>query len=163
MESTAFFDQKVVLTPKDMNKINEVSMNGLLMEKAKEILEERCNASGFVLPGTLKLLSRSMGYFEPARFTGDAVYYLKLEGRVLYPVEGIHIDGKVVRKNKMGIYIFHRNAIHVQVVRDLHIGNENFEKIEIGDTVRVELKKSRFQNNDKFILSSGILVEPEKN
>lgn len=158
MESVAFFDQKIALTPKDLNRISQVQFDDLLLEKAKESLEEHCTSNGFVLPGTLKLLSRSVGYFEPARFTGDAIYYLKLEGHVLYPTEGTKLRGKVIRKNKMGIYVVHRDAIRIQVVRDLHIGNEDFENIDIGDTVEVEIKKSRFQVNDPFILSSGVFI-----
>jgi ribA/ribD-fused uncharacterized protein len=48
------------------------------------------------------------------------------------------------------------DAIKCILPRDLHIGDEAFSKIEIGDTVHVEIKKSRFQVNDKFILSVGI-------
>ena len=113
---------------------------------------------GFVLPGTLKMISRSMGYFEPARFTGDAIYYVKAEGRVLYPADGVRVIGEVIRKNKMGLYVIHRDAIRVQVARDLHIGNEEFEDVQIGDSVEIELKKSKFQVNDPFILASGVFI-----
>jgi ribosomal protein L12E/L44/L45/RPP1/RPP2 len=41
------------------------------------------------------------------------------------------------------------------IPRDLHIGNEDFDAIQIGDVVRVEIKKSRFQVNDTHILSIG--------
>lgn len=40
--------------------------------------------------------------------------------------------------------------------RDLHIGDEAFSKVEIGDQVHVEIKRSRFQVNDNFILSVGV-------
>ena len=59
----------------------------------------------------------------------------------------------------MGIYITYKDAIRVIVPRDLNIGNEAFDKTEIGDTIRVEIKKSRFQVNDESILSVGTFVE----
>jgi hypothetical protein len=45
--------------------------------------------------------------------------------------------------------------VHVMVVRDLHIGNKEFDSVELGDRIRVEIKKSRFQINDPHILSIG--------
>ena len=53
----------------------------------------------------------------------------------------------------------YKNAIRVIVPRDLHIGNELFENVTIGDIIRVEIKKSRFQINDESILSVGIFLE----
>lgn len=158
MESTAFFEQKVAITPKDFNYVSSKGIDGILLEKVKEKLEEKCSINGFVLPGSLKMLSRSMGQFEPARFTGDAVYYVKVEGRVLYPADGIRVSGEVIRKNKMGLYVIHRDAIRIQVARDLHIGNEEFEDVQVGDVIEVDVKKSKFQVNDPFILASGVFI-----
>jgi len=158
MESTAFFETKIGLTPTDLNKLKDVPIESILLTKSKDLMENKCSEHGFVLPGSLKLLSRSMGYFEAARFTGDAVYYLKLEGKVVYPADGVRVEGEVIRKNKMGLYVQYKNAIRVQVPRDLHIGNEEFDSVEIGDNILVELKRSKFQINDPYILASGIFV-----
>ena len=49
-------------------------------------------------------------------------------------------------------------AIRVIVPRDLHIGDEAFEQVEIGETVKVQIKKSRFQINDPYILSVGMFL-----
>lgn len=162
MEATAFFEKKISLNAKDLNKIGKsATINTLVLEKIREKLEDKCSEHGFVLPGTLELLSRSMGYFEPARFTGDAIYYVKAQGQVLYPADGVRVVGEVIRKNKMGLYVVYRNALRIQVPRDLHLTDEladMFEDIAIGDTVEVELKKSLFQINDPFILTNGIFI-----
>jgi hypothetical protein len=159
MESTAFFETKIGLTPSDFNKLKDVAIESILLTKSKDLMENKCSEHGFVLPGSLKLISRSMGYFEAARFTGDAVYYLKLEGKVVYPADGVRVEGEVIRKNKMGLYVQYKNAVRVQVPRDLHIGNEEFDSIEIGDNVLVELKRSKFQIHDPYILASGIFIK----
>lgn len=158
MESTAFFEKKINLTPGEFNEVKTNSIDSLLEKKAKELVENKCSEQGFVLPGTIKLLSRSMGYFEAARFTGDAVYYVKLEGKVIYPADGVRVIGEVIRKNKMGLYVDYRKAIRIQVPRDLHIGSEEYEEVEIGDTVEVELKRSKFQINDPYILASAMFI-----
>ena len=86
MESTAFFEKKINIIPSEFNEIKKETIDSLLEKKAKEVVENKCSEHGFVLPGTIKVLSRSMGYFEAARFTGDAVYYVKLQGSVIYPL-----------------------------------------------------------------------------
>ena len=163
MESTAFFEKKISITPSDFNKINAAgSIDVLLLEKAKEMVESKCSEQGFVLPGSVKLISRSMGYFESARFTGDAVYYAKLEGRVVYPVDGTKVIGKVTRKNKMGLYVNYNDAIHIQVPRDLHLGNQEYDQVEVGDEIQVELKRSKFAINDPYVLASGLYLGTEQ-
>jgi hypothetical protein len=158
MESTAFFEKKINLTPGDFNEVKKQSIDSILETKAKQVIENKCSEQGFVLSGSIKLLSRSMGYFESARFTGDAVYYLKLEGKVIYPADGVRVIGEVIRKNKMGLYVNYRDAIRVQVPRDLHIGSEEYEDVEVGDSVEVELKRSKFQINDPYILASAMFI-----
>jgi len=158
MESTAFFEKKINLTPREFNEIKSQTVQELLTKKAVQMMEEKCSEHGFVLPGTIKMLSHSMGHFEAARFTGDAIYYVKLEGRVIYPADGVRVTGEVIRKNKMGLYINHRNAIRIQVPRDLHIGNQEYDGVQIGDQVEVELKRSKFAIQDAYILASGMFL-----
>lgn len=103
MEATAFFEKKVSLNAKDLNRVGRTAkMDDLIMGKLRELIEDKCSEHGFVLPGTLGLVSRSMGYFEPGRFTGDAVYYVKASGQVLYPADGVRIVGEVLRKEQDG-------------------------------------------------------------
>lgn len=157
MEQTVIFEEKIALTPIELRK-QITSFDEILIEKLKKSLEGRCSRHGFVIPGSLELLSRSMGVLEKGRFTADILFYLKAQGKVYNPPEGFEVEGEVIRKNKMGLYLIVADAIRVMVPRDLHIGSEDFESIEMGDRIRVLLKKSRFQVNDSHILSIGQLV-----
>jgi DNA-directed RNA polymerase subunit E'/Rpb7 len=163
MKYTALFEEQIDLTAKDMCQEIE-SIDTLLAEKLQQKLEGKCSRHGFVVSGTLKVLSRSMGAMERGRFTGSILYYIQAEAEVLNPPEGAYLEGLVIRKNRMGMYVSYtvnngeNEAIRVIVPRDLHIGDENFEKVEIGETVKVEIKKSRFQINDPYILSVGMFV-----
>lgn len=162
MEATAFFEKKISLNAKDLNKVGRsAKMDDLIMDKLRELVEDKCSEHGFVLPGTLSLVSRSMGYFEPGRFTGDSVYYVKASGQVLYSADGVRIVGEVLRKNKMGLYATYRNALHIQLPRELHMEEgmaDLFDSVKIGDTIEIELKKSLFQINDPFILTNGLFI-----
>jgi DNA-directed RNA polymerase subunit E'/Rpb7 len=154
MEHTAVFEEQVTLTPKDM-RIKIDSVEDLVRDKLKARLEGRCSRHGFVLPDSIKVLTRSMGSLEKGRFTGSIIFHVQAEGQVLNPPEGVVVTGEVIRKNKMGMYVSYMDAIRVIIPRDLHIGDEAFEAVEIGEKVEVEIKKSRFQVNDPYILSVG--------
>jgi DNA-directed RNA polymerase subunit E'/Rpb7 len=158
MEDSVVFEEQVSLHPSDFQK-EITSINDILLNKLKEKLENKCSRNGFLLQNTLKILSRSMGKASSGRFIGDYVFYVQLQGNVLNPPDGIVIDAEVVSKNKMGIYCNYKNAIRVIIPRDLHIGNENFDSVQVGEKVKVQIKKSRFQVNDDTILSVGYFME----
>jgi len=107
----------------------------------------------------LKLLSRSMGKSSSGRFVGDYIFYVQFQGNVINPPDGIVVEGEVISKNKMGVYCNYKNAIRIIIPRDLHIGNEQFDSILVGDSIKVEIKKTRFQVNDDNILSVGVFIE----
>jgi DNA-directed RNA polymerase subunit E'/Rpb7 len=155
MQYTAVFEEQIPLSPKDMRGQID-SFDSILGVKLQSRLENRCSRHGFVLPGTVRIMSRSMGSLEKGRFTGNVLFSLQAEGMVLNPPDGTVLEGEVIRKNKMGIYVSYKDAIRVIVPRDLHIGNEEFEGLQLGQTVQVEIKKSRFQINDPYILSVGL-------
>jgi len=160
MRTRAIFERKVGLFPKDLNTVTNAGViDTLLLNKVKESMEGRCSQHGWVIPGTLKILSWSMCQNESGRFTGAMVSWIQAEGDVYYPSDKMEIIGEVLKKNKMGLFVLFENAIQVMVPRDLHLGNEDYEAVEIGNYVRLELKKSRFQVNDKYILSVGEFKE----
>lgn len=157
METIALFEEKIPITPRDLSR-GSVNIDNILSEKLSQKLESRCSLHGFVIPGTIKLLSRSMGYIEKGRNTGDVVYHIQAEGNVIYPPDGTILQGTILRKNKMGIFVNYRDAIHIILPRDLHIGNEEFDSLQPDEVVKVEIKKSRFQVNDEYILSVGVYL-----
>lgn len=159
MEQTVLFEEKIYLLPKDMNRVAKQSIDEIILEYLRIKLGNQCSQHGFVNPESLKVLSRSMGMIENGRFTGNIVYHVQAEGSVFNPANGTRITGTILKKNKMGIYIVYQDAIRILIPRDLHLGNEEFESLETGDTIEVEIRKSRFQIHDKFILSVGVFVK----
>ena len=173
IESIATFEEKIAVTPRDLAN-HKINIHAVLLAKLAEKMEGKCSLHGWVLPDSLKILSRSMGYLESGRFTGDLVFHVQSQAKVLNPPSGSRMICEVVGNNMMGMYVSYRvpmkefdkktkkvltsyvDAVKVILPRDLHIGDEEFAKVEIGERVNVEIKKSRFQVNDKFILSVGV-------
>ena len=158
MEYTAVFEEAVSLTPKDLRSSIK-SLDTVLEGKLRSRLEGKCSRHGFVVQDSLRLLSRSMGTIDKGRFTGNILFHIQAEGKVLNPSDKTIIDGEVIRKNKMGLYLNYKDAIRVIVPRDANIGREDFENVEMGETITVEIKKSRFQVNDPYILSVGLFIK----
>lgn len=154
MEQVAVFEEKVAVYPGDL-RADITSFDDILLGKLKAQLEGKCSKHGYVIPKTLTILSRSLGYAEKGRFTSDFLYYIKAQGKVYNPPDGTVVEGEVSRKSKAGLYVIVEGAVHIMIVRDLHIGNEEFDSIVIGDMIRIEIKRSRFQINDPHILSIG--------
>jgi len=155
MESETFFQEKVYLTPEDLGGEIE-SIDDILLGKLKERLEEKCSSHGYVLPGTLEILTRSTGMVDFGRFSGDWSFLVKAKGKVYNPSEGEVIEIEILKSNKMGIYAIYENALRIMVPRDLHLGNEEFDSLRVGEHIRVEIQKSRFQLRDPFIVSVAL-------
>jgi len=158
MEQTVLFEQKVYLSPKDINRVAKESIDSILLNHLRSKLENKCSQHGFVIAGSLEIVSRSMGQLENGTYTGNIVYHVQTQGRVYNPANGTRITGTVLRRNKMGLYVIYKDAIRILVPRDLHIGNQAFEAIEPDQSITIEIRKSRFQIHDPFILSIGVYV-----
>lgn len=153
-------DERVCLVPSELD-LGANSTDGireLLESKLREKHEGRCNANGYVRPGSIKILGRSMGAAENGRFTGNMIFDCKISCEVLYPVAGAEMDVRVIKVNKMGAYAVYEEAVRVLLPRDLHIGNVEFDGIREGQTIRVVLDRSRFQTMDPYIMAVGRLV-----
>lgn len=158
LKQTVLFEEKVYVTPKDMNTLLKKNIDTILLNHLRDKLENRCSQHGFVIPGKLQILSRSMGILENGKFTGNVVYYVQVQGEVYNPANGTRIVAKILKRNKMGIYCIYNNAIRILIPRDLHLGNDDFDSLQLDESIEIEIKKSRFQIQDQFILSVGVFI-----
>ena len=159
MYNSVYLDERVALTPVEISAIASVeSVQEMLTKKLQAKHEGKCNANGYVKPGSLTILGRSMGVAENGRFTGNLLYDCKVKCDVFYPIGGAEIEAVVIKVNKMGAYVHYDEAIRILLPRDLHVGNVEFDGIEEGKPVRVRLDRSRFQANDPYIMGVGVLL-----
>lgn len=159
MFHTIYLDERVALTPSELNIIRSSDgIKEIILTKLREKHAGKCNANGYVRPGSIELLGRSMGVAENGRFTGNLLYDCKIKCEVLYPTAGTVIEGMVLKVNKMGAYVVFEEAIRVLLPRDLHIGDTRFDELKEGENIQVRIERSRFQTNDQFIMAVGKLI-----
>jgi hypothetical protein len=163
MYQTMYLDERVALTPNELNIIRHPDeIKSVIETKLKEMHEGKCNANGYIRPGSMKLIGRSMGVAENGKFTGNMVFDCKYSCEILYPTADMELDVMVVKVNKMGAYTVFEEAIRILLPRDLHLGNEAFDALEESKTIRIRLIRSRFQSKDTFIMAVGKLAEEKK-
>ena len=154
-----YLDERVTLSATEMNLIvSQESIKDIIETKLREMHEGKCNSNGFVRPGSLKLLARSMGVAENGRFTGNILYDSKISCQVLFPTVESELNVSIIKVNRMGAYAVFDEAIRILLPRDLHIGSTEFDALKEGDTVKVVMDRSRFQAKDAFIMAVGHLV-----
>jgi hypothetical protein len=160
MYQTVYLDERVALTPNEMNIVRHPDeIKSVIETKLKELHEGKCNANGYIRPGSIKLIGRSMGVAENGKFTGNIVFDCKFSCEILYPTADMELDVMIVKVNKMGAYTVFEEAIRILLPRDLPLGNEAFDNLQESNTVRIRLIRSRFQSKDTFIMAVGKLLD----
>ena len=153
-------DKRVSLSPNEYREAVE-DLDSFLTAKLRKTIEGRCSQHGWIRPGSVTILARSMGQAEHGRFTGDFIYYCKVRCLCLTPHANQIMDGQVFKANKMGAYVLVisdgrvQDAMRILVPRDLHMGQAEFDELSAGMTIRVRVLRSRFQAGDEFIQAVG--------
>ncbi len=155
-----YLDRRIPVAPTELRDA-AANIDEFLVKKIRKELEGVCCTHGYVRPGSTQILARSMGQAEHGRFTGDFLYHCKVKVACLLPHANQLVDARVLKVNKLGAYALIvdqgrvREAMRILVPRDLHLGNEEFDQLQVGQGIRVKILRSRFQNNDAFIQAVG--------
>jgi DNA-directed RNA polymerase subunit E'/Rpb7 len=155
-----FIDQRVALKPSEFREAI-ADLDSYLLASMRKGVEGFCNTQGYVRPGSMQILARSMGQAEHCRFTGDYIFYCKVRMECLMPFDGMIVEAQVLKANKLGAYVLvtegkkRLEAMRILLPRDLHMGDAAFDGLKVGDNVRVKIMQTRFQVNAAFISGVG--------
>jgi DNA-directed RNA polymerase subunit E'/Rpb7 len=156
----SYIDQRVTLKPSELRDAAG-DIDKFLTEKLRKRLEGICCTHGYVQPGSTEILARSMGQAEHGRFTADFVYNCKVKISCFLPFADQVITARIQKMNRLGAYALVYEAgrvleaMRVLIPRDLHLGNAEFDGLQVGQGIKVRLLQSRFQVNDTFIQAVG--------
>lgn len=157
-----FLDDRMAVSPSELNQLKTAEdFQELLLTKLRERMEGKCNSNGYVKPGSIEILDRTIGECENGRFTGNLLYDCKIKCDVLYPTADSVVDAYVIKVTKMGAWAVLEEAMRILLPRDLHLGSKEFDGIKEGEKVKVNIQRSRFQTNDPYIMAVGKLVVEE--
>ena len=151
----------LTITPGEIHN----SITKVLLKKLKEETEGRCMNQGYIINGSVKIVSRSLGKVQSSHFNGNVLYHVSYVADIINPLEGQVIEGQVINVNKMGILA---NAgegspppLNILLAKQHHIDNETFENLQVGNTIKVKVLGKRFDSGEKQISIIGILEESD--
>lgn len=143
------------------SKFLQRNMEASILAQLKMSYEGMCSAEGYIERNSITLLDYSLGRTNYIR--GGVDYDVRFQADVCLPHPGQRFKAVVKVRSKVGIHA-ETPPIKVLIPRDLHMGNEDFNKAEIESEIEFEVVGSQFKQKDVEIIIVGKLLslkEPE--
>ena len=150
--------KKIIVDSKYLNE----NIDTYIEEYLKSKVDGLCIDEGYIKPDTVKILKKSVGMLLGSRFTGDITYEIAYTADICNPVVGNIIECKVRFVNKLGI-LANNGPIKVIIGKQFHTNDDDINKINENDIIKVEVIAKKFSLNDKEIKIVGKLWNENEN
>lgn len=146
-------DEFIYLKPIHLNN----KIDDIIERKLKEKVEGYCIKPGFVMQGSIKILSRSLGLMNNANFNGITTYKVRYSAEVCNPAVGQIIECIVggIDKSQIICYIDtpNKSPVEIYLFKHHHVGNIDFSLLKEGDIVNVKIAGSKYKYRDLQIIA----------
>jgi DNA-directed RNA polymerase subunit E'/Rpb7 len=143
------------------SKFLQRNMEASILAQLKMNYEGHCSAEGYIERNSITLQDYSLGRTNYIK--GGVDYDVKFQADVCLPHPGQRFKAVIKVRSKVGIHA-ETPPIKVLIPRDLHMGNEDFNKADIDTEIEFEVIGSQFKQKDADIIIVGKLLslkEPE--
>lgn len=137
------------------SKFLQKNIQASLLAQLKLDIEGKCSPEGFVQPNSVTIVNYSLGRTNYIK--GGVDYDVKLQADICMPHTGQKFRAPVTIRSKVGIHA-DTPPIKILIPRDLHIGNEEFDNVKVGEEIEFEVIGSQFKQQDKDIVVVGRLL-----
>lgn len=154
-----------LLTRKIVLPINVIGKNldEVIEQYIHNNFEGKCVVEGYVKPGSTKIIRYSSGVIERGN---NIVFEVVFECDTCFPVEGMTIPCLVKNVVKAGVRAESAtdvpSPVIVFVARDHHFDVQQFNEIQVGDTILVKVIGQRFELNDTYVSVIGELIKDKE-
>ena len=136
------------------SKFLQKNMLPSILTQLRMNMEGRCSSEGYVQPESITILKYSLGR---TNFTkGGIDYDVNFQADVCLPHPGQIFRATVNLRTKIGIHA-EISPLKILIPRDLHIGNQEFDSVEVGQEIEFEVVGPQFKQQDKVIIVVGRL------
>lgn len=143
---TTQIKRRVSLNPRYLDENFPVFIEKIV----KNNIEGKCIKEGYVVPGSVIILKRSMGNLNNNQFNGNISFDLIIGAKICnIPVNSV-IKAKVKKINKLGI-LAELLPLMIIVPREIHLSKEPFKDIKPGNEVELLVIGKTFDLNSKYI------------
>ena len=149
--------KKISLNPRFLDE----NFSQFLEKIVKNKIEGKCVKEGYVVPGTVVILERSMGSLNSNQFNGNIEYDLKIGAKVCnIPVNSV-IKASVKKISKLGL-LSELGPLMIIIPKEIHTQKDAFKDIKIGDEVELLVIGKTFDLDSKKISVYGKLNSETK-
>ena len=132
------------------------NIHASLVAQLRHKYEGICLPEGYVQPRSITITEHSFGRTNILK--GGLDYSVRFQADLCLPHAGQKFRAPVTLKSKIGLHA-ETDPIKILLPRDLHIGNPDFDEVDVGQTIEFEVVGSRFQQGDETIVVLGKLLE----
>ena len=137
------------------SKFLQRNMQASILAQLKMNFEGKCSAEGFVQRNSITIVNYTLGRLNYIK--GGADYDVQFQADVCMPHTGQRFKAPVTVRSRIGIHC-ETPPIKVLIPRDLHIGNTDFDNVNVGDEIEFEVVGSKFKQQDRDISVVGKLL-----
>jgi len=152
-------NRSVGLKPGEINN----GIDDTLLFRLKDEIEGKCIKEGFAMPNSVEIVNRSLGEVQLSHFNGSMLYHCNFVVKVCNPNEGDIIQARVTNVNKMGVLAVAGEGdpapLNILLPAQYHLNNEDFHRIQPGDTANIKIVGKRFDSGEQQISIIGIIEE----
>jgi DNA-directed RNA polymerase subunit E'/Rpb7 len=127
-----------------------------LLSQIKSQVEGRCGIEGYVQPQSSTIIEYSLGRINILQ--SGVKYRVRFQSDICYPSKGQVLTVPITFRSKIGVHA-ESTPLRVLLPRDLHIGSEEYDKIQEKDEVEFEVLGSEFKQGDESIFVLGKLIK----
>ena len=131
------------------SKFLQKNMQASVLAQLKMNVEGKCSSEGFVQRNSITITKYSLGRTNYVK--GGVDYDVSFQADICMPHEGQRFKVPVTVRSKVGIHA-ETPPLKILVPRDLHIGNQDFENIKVGEEIECEIIGSQFRQQDTDIV-----------
>ena len=139
------------------------SIDDTILEKLKTKVEGKCDRNGYIKPGSIEVIKRSLGKILQGNFNGSCNFKISYKVDICQPVEGMIVKAIVKNINKMGLLCELHNIepspLSIILAKQHHLKSDIFEDTRIDNIIQVEIIGIKFNYNDTQIYCIGRLTE----
>lgn len=130
-----------------------------LLAQLRLTYEGKCISEGYIQPNSITITNYTVGRTNYIR--GGIDYAVTFQADVCMPHTGQRFKAPVKLRSKIGIHA-KTPPIEVLIPRDLHLGNEEFETVNMDEEIEFEVVGAQYKQDDETIVVVGRLLSKVK-
>jgi DNA-directed RNA polymerase subunit E'/Rpb7 len=137
------------------SKFLQRNIQSSLLAQLKGLYEGKCIPEGYIQQNSITVANYSLGRVNYIK--GGVDYDVVFQADICMPHVGQKFKAPVKLRSKVGIHA-ETPPIKVLIPRDLHLGNQEFDSVNIDEDIEFEVIGAQFKQEDQNIVVVGKLL-----